>query len=61
MFLRQSQGKHYDSRENETNWFPEGPYIKCFVMYLDFPLNNHLEITEKQRWQSVFIHNGQSC
>ena len=21
--------------------FPEGPYSKCFVIYLDFPLNNH--------------------
>ena len=35
------RGKHQDSRENKTNWFPEGPYIKCFVIYLDFPLNNH--------------------
>ena len=29
-----------DSRENKTNQFPEGPYIKCFVIYLDFPLSN---------------------
>ena len=21
--------------------FSEGPYIKCFVIYLDFPFNNH--------------------
>ena len=21
---------------------PEGPYIKCFVIFLDFPLNNHI-------------------
>ena len=20
----------------------EGPYIRCFVIYLDFPLNNHM-------------------
>ena len=31
-------GKHQDSREKKTNWFPEGPYIKCFVIYLDFAL-----------------------
>ena len=24
------------SRENKTNWFPEGPDIKCFVIFLDF-------------------------
>ena len=28
--------KHQDSRENKTNQFPEGPYIKCFVIYLEF-------------------------
>ena len=32
------------SRENKTNWFPEGPYIKCFVIYLDF----HIAKTNKQ-------------
>ena len=25
----------------------EGLYIKCFVIYLDFPLNNHITITKK--------------
>ena len=29
--------------------FPEGPYIKCFVMYLDFLLNNRIAKTNKQR------------
>ena len=24
--------------KNPTKYFPEGPYIKCFVIYLDFPL-----------------------
>ena len=28
---------------NKTKWFPEGPYIKCFVIHLDFPLDNHME------------------
>ena len=32
-----ARGKRQDSRENKTNYFPEGPYIKCFVIYLDFP------------------------
>ena len=26
-------------------YFPEGPYIECFVLYLDFPLNNHVAKT----------------
>ena len=33
------QGKHQDSRENKTNWFPEGPHIKCFVIFLCFHFN----------------------
>ena len=32
-FPRGSRGKHQDSRENKTNWFPEGPDIKCFVIF----------------------------
>ena len=32
----------FSSRENKTNQFPEGTHIKCFVIYLDFPLNNHI-------------------
>ena len=27
--------------------FPEGPFIKCFVIYLDFPFNKHSK-TNKQ-------------
>ena len=27
--------------------FPEGQYIKCVAIYLDFPLNNHIAITKK--------------
>ena len=34
-----SSRKHQDSRENKTNWFPEGPGIKCFVIFLDFHFN----------------------
>ena len=28
--------KHQDSKENKTNWFPQGPDIKCFVIFLAF-------------------------
>ena len=48
-FPRWSRGKHQDLREKKTNWFPEGPYIKCFVIYLDFPLNNHIEKNKQRR------------
>ena len=36
---RQSLRKRQDSRENTTNWFPEGPDIKCSVTFLDFQFN----------------------
>ena len=36
-------------RKTKPTEFPEGPYIKCFVVYLDFPLYNHLAKTNKQR------------
>ena len=38
-FPRVHLGKHQDLRENKTNWFPEGPDIKCFVRFLDFYFN----------------------
>ena len=34
-----------DPEENKTNWFPEGPDIKCFVIFLDFHFNNNKRIT----------------
>ena len=40
-----SWGTHQDSRENKTNWFPEGPDIKCFVIFLDFHFNSNKRIT----------------
>ena len=33
------------SRENKTNWFPEGPDIKLFVIFLDFHFNSNKRIT----------------
>ena len=40
-----SSRKHQDSRENKTNWFPEGPGIKCFVIFLDF----HFKVLQQQQ------------
>ena len=49
-----------NSRENKTNQFPKGPYIKCFViyMYLGFPLNNHIAKTSKQRRRIAQLYTG---
>ena len=30
---------------NKTNWFPEEPDVKCFVIFLDFHFNNDKRIT----------------
>ena len=38
-FPRRSRWKHQDSRENKTNWFPQWPDIRCFVIFLDFQFN----------------------
>ena len=61
-FPRRSRGKHQDSRENKTNWFPEGPDIKCFVIFLDFHFNvlqqqqkNTLKRSESKQYDSVLI------
>ena len=43
--LGRSRGKHKDSRANKTNWFREGPDIKCFVIPLDFHFNSNKRIT----------------
>ena len=38
------EGNIKDSRENKTNWFHEGPDIKCFVIFLDFHVNSNKRI-----------------
>ena len=55
------QGKHQDLRENKTNKFPVGPYIKCFVIYLDFPFNNHSKTNKQttERATTVELYPGQ--
>ena len=37
--------------KQNLNQFPKGPYIKCFVIYLDFPLNKQ----QKKYKQSTVI------
>ena len=41
---------------NKTNLFPKGPYIKCFVVYLDFPLKNHMAKT-----RCCILRAGNNC
>ena len=41
MFPETKSKETPDSRENKTNWFPEGPDIKCFVIFLDFHFNSN--------------------
>ena len=48
------------SRENKTNWFPEGPDIKCFVIFLELSLqqqqkNNRSERKRTKTVDSVLI------
>ena len=48
-----SRGKHQDSRENKTNWFPEGPDIKCFVTFLDFHFNSNAKNNQSEPKQLI--------
>ena len=41
------------SRENNTNWFPEGPDIKCFVIFLDFSLQQQQKNNGSEPKQST--------
>ena len=46
--------KHQDSRENKTNWFPQGTDIKCFVTFLDFYFNSDKELRNEWK-QSQYL------
>ena len=48
LFSRESCCLSQESRENKTNWFPEGPDIKCFVILLDFHFNSDKSITDNR-------------
>ena len=47
-------GKHQDSRENKTNWFPQVTDIKCFVTFLDFYFNSDKELRNEWK-QSQYL------
>ena len=51
-------GKHQDSRENKTNWFPERPDIKCFVIFLDFHFNSNKRITGANQNSRLGTYNN---
>ena len=46
------------SRENKTNWFPEGPCIKCFVISLDFHFNSNKRITRANQKSRLGTYNN---
>ena len=47
-----------DLRENKTNWFPEGPDIKCFVIFLDFHFNSNKRITGANQNSPLDTYNN---
>ena len=57
-FPRRGQGKHQDSKENKTHWFPEGPDIKFFVIFLDFHFNSNKRITGANQNSPVGTYNN---
>ena len=44
--------------ENKTNWFPEGPDIKCFVIFLDFHFNSNKRITGANQNSRLGTYNN---
>ena len=45
-------------RENKTNWFPEGPDIKCFVIFLDLHFNSNKRITGANQNSRLGTYNN---
>ena len=45
-------------RENKTNWFPEGPGIKCFVIFLDSHLHSNKRITGANQNSRLATYNN---
>ena len=58
MFPETKSREHKDSRENKTNWFPERPDIKCFVIFLDFHFNSNKRITEANQNSRLGTYNN---
>ena len=57
-FPRLRLGNHQDSRENKTNWYPEGPDIECFVIFLDFHFNSNKRIAEANQNSRLGTYNS---
>ena len=45
LFSRESTPGLEGKQNKLANWFPEGPDIKCFVIFLDFHFNTNKRIT----------------
>ena len=59
MFSSTLSRKHQDLRENKTNWFPEGPDIKCFVIFLAFHFNSNKRTTRANQNSRLGTYNNQ--
>ena len=42
----------------KTNWFPEGPNIKCFAIFLDFHFNSNKRITGANQNSRLGTYNN---
>ena len=52
------EGNSFVTTENKTNWFPEGPGIKCFVIFLDFHFNSNKRITGANQNSRLGTYNN---
>ena len=57
-FPRRSRGKHQTQGKTKVNWFPEGPEIKCFVIFLDFNFNSNKRITGANQNNPLDTYNN---
>ena len=58
MFSETKLRETSDSRENKSNWFSEGPGVKCFVIFLDFHFNSNKRITGANQNSPLDIYNN---
>ena len=47
-----------DPEGNKTDWFPKGPDIKCFVIFLDFHFNSNQRITGANQNSRLGTYNN---
>ena len=58
MFPETKSRKTSELEGNKTNWFPEGPDIKCFVIFLDFHFNSNKRITGANQNSRLGTYNN---